>query len=720
MAKKPTITTIASGYYSRQALNNNFTALRDALDNTVSRDGSTPNAMAADFDLNGNDLLNVKDTYTDNLFVGGIDLNASIAASNAASAAAGVSAGEAAVSADSAAASAVEAALAANSAATLLRNASLVSAGQTAFTLDYDLPLGLVFIDGVQQSFDAYSYTFPTLTFTGTVASGSVVDVLFSAGNAAYSLQTFETVTNLLDDTTFNYDNIGVGASFVTRKEGFSYEVAAAGATDQHVTTSGGVKLYILPAGGSYPGDAMGLAGDGSAGDGAKINTLIDALYAAGGGKVLMTSGNLYGIEENIHIRSYVEINLNKSTFIAAADNINIIGEDTPALAHQNFSLYDGTIDGNYLVRAFPDDDQRGNSIRCNRVSKSTFKNLRIQNSVFNAVSIYNVSNDNTFDNLIISDTGKAGTLPAIYTFNGMFFEAGCSRNRVSNVQINTTRQYGIWIGARDADQFDNQFVNVWIANTDGDGIRIGDDVTTNKSARHQFTNVNVRNSGSVGVRIYHAGGGSVREIVWTGGHIENCVDRGILCDSASFDCQIIGVQVRDGGDYGVRNTGTRNQFIGLSMSANAIADFSDAGTETVTIGAYGSDGLQGTFSPTVLTGGAAVGRTYSLAQGRYRVNGNQVSFQVRITLSAKGSSTGGFVVDLAPSGFVSSASAALTSVSVAASNLTFTGQIVATISANENKVRFYSMTTGGALATLTDTALAATTDLIVSGVFEI
>lgn len=58
MAKKPIVSTISSGYYSTTQLNSNFEALRDAFDNTVSRDGSIPNTMAADFDLNGNDVLN--------------------------------------------------------------------------------------------------------------------------------------------------------------------------------------------------------------------------------------------------------------------------------------------------------------------------------------------------------------------------------------------------------------------------------------------------------------------------------------------------------------------------------------------------------------------------------------------------------------------------------------------------------------------------------------
>jgi len=59
MAKRPTVTSISSGYASNTQLNANFEALRDAFDNTLSLDGSTPNAMAADLDLGTNDLLNV-------------------------------------------------------------------------------------------------------------------------------------------------------------------------------------------------------------------------------------------------------------------------------------------------------------------------------------------------------------------------------------------------------------------------------------------------------------------------------------------------------------------------------------------------------------------------------------------------------------------------------------------------------------------------------------
>lgn len=59
MAKKPDITTIVAGYQANTALNQNFVNLQDAFDNVLSLDGSTPNSMLADFDMNGNRILNL-------------------------------------------------------------------------------------------------------------------------------------------------------------------------------------------------------------------------------------------------------------------------------------------------------------------------------------------------------------------------------------------------------------------------------------------------------------------------------------------------------------------------------------------------------------------------------------------------------------------------------------------------------------------------------------
>lgn len=59
MAKKPNISNVASGYQSTTTINNNFENIRNAFDNILSRDGSTPNSMLADLDMNGRAILNV-------------------------------------------------------------------------------------------------------------------------------------------------------------------------------------------------------------------------------------------------------------------------------------------------------------------------------------------------------------------------------------------------------------------------------------------------------------------------------------------------------------------------------------------------------------------------------------------------------------------------------------------------------------------------------------
>ena len=69
MPKQATVNTISSGYASQTQLNENFENINTALENTLSLDGSAPNAMQGDLDLNNNDLLNVKAIYVDGVNV---------------------------------------------------------------------------------------------------------------------------------------------------------------------------------------------------------------------------------------------------------------------------------------------------------------------------------------------------------------------------------------------------------------------------------------------------------------------------------------------------------------------------------------------------------------------------------------------------------------------------------------------------------------------------
>lgn len=71
MAKQPTISTIASGFYSTQKLNENFTAIRDKFDEFLSLQGDTPNSMSADLDVNSQDILNAKNINANGLYLNG-------------------------------------------------------------------------------------------------------------------------------------------------------------------------------------------------------------------------------------------------------------------------------------------------------------------------------------------------------------------------------------------------------------------------------------------------------------------------------------------------------------------------------------------------------------------------------------------------------------------------------------------------------------------------
>lgn len=59
MAKQPDIGNLASGFRSANKLNTNFNEIKDAFDNTLSRDGSGPNEMNAPLDMNSQRILNL-------------------------------------------------------------------------------------------------------------------------------------------------------------------------------------------------------------------------------------------------------------------------------------------------------------------------------------------------------------------------------------------------------------------------------------------------------------------------------------------------------------------------------------------------------------------------------------------------------------------------------------------------------------------------------------
>lgn len=82
---KLTLTDITSGYQSTTVYNANNTLIETALENTLSRDGTTPNTMSANLDLNSNKIVNVTDGTNNQDAVTLAQLNAaSVVASTAA------------------------------------------------------------------------------------------------------------------------------------------------------------------------------------------------------------------------------------------------------------------------------------------------------------------------------------------------------------------------------------------------------------------------------------------------------------------------------------------------------------------------------------------------------------------------------------------------------------------------------------------------------------
>jgi hypothetical protein len=149
MAKKPTISTISSGYASNTQLNNNFSALRTGFDNTLSLDGSTPNAMNADFDMNSNDILNANEINTSSLRLNGVLVSA---------------AGEVDVT------------------SSIMSSDVFTGNGSTTvYTLSfapYIKDNTQIYIDGVYQNKITYSTSGNTLTFTEAPPLNSAIEVM--------------------------------------------------------------------------------------------------------------------------------------------------------------------------------------------------------------------------------------------------------------------------------------------------------------------------------------------------------------------------------------------------------------------------------------------------------------------------------------------------------------------------------------------------------------
>jgi hypothetical protein len=124
----------------------------------------------------------------------------------------------------------------------------------------------------------------------------------------------------------------------------------------------------------------------------------------------------------------------------------------------------------------------------------------------------------------------------------------------------------------------------------------------------------------------------------------------------------------------------------------------------------------EGTFTPAITFGGAAVGVTYGTQSGNYTKIGNLVRFSLRVTLTNKGSSAGSLSVTGLP---FAEGSGGVCACSIWGSNLTgTTGGYQAFVDASATTISSHYNGTGTATA-LSNTTLTNTSDILVAGAYR-
>ena len=124
----------------------------------------------------------------------------------------------------------------------------------------------------------------------------AAIDV-FAGSTELTGARAFGTAALVLADVAMTYTpgtalSVVAGQYILTQSEGVSYKVAASTATDQHVSTAGGVKLYVQAGAAGYDVRAFGAVGNGVADDTAAFVSAwaaADAIYLGSGGTYKVT-----------------------------------------------------------------------------------------------------------------------------------------------------------------------------------------------------------------------------------------------------------------------------------------------------------------------------------------------------------------------------------------------------------------------------------------------
>jgi hypothetical protein len=121
-----------------------------------------------------------------------------------------------------------------------------------------------------------------------------------------------ENVAALVANTTFTYTvgeagTVVVGNTIMTRQEGFSYQVVSAGATNQHLTTAGGVKVRVRVQSSVADLRAFNADNTGVVSASPQFQMAVDLLASTGGGTLFVSQGT-YSLTASTQLATGVSI----------------------------------------------------------------------------------------------------------------------------------------------------------------------------------------------------------------------------------------------------------------------------------------------------------------------------------------------------------------------------------------------------------------------------
>lgn len=330
------LTTLVNDSSAVTAINANMALIETAMENTLSRDGTSPNTMSANFDMNNNDILNVDNIQTTTMTVGGVSITAQVTAAAASATAAAASATAAASSATSASTSATNASTSATNAST-----SATSAASSA--------------SDVAAATDTFKYLFDSSTTMADPGSGDLRlnnATLANVTAIAFS-NTYSGGSDISDWIATWDDSTHTPASrIIIRKSGDAdffaiYNVAAV--TDNGAWLQLTVTHSASGGGTLSASDALFISNHASGSDGTMVGPASStdnavARWNGTGGTTVQNSGVI--IDDSNNITGVATITANKH--IATTFELTTGGDTTL----ERVSAGDFSVEGNLVYRA--------------------------------------------------------------------------------------------------------------------------------------------------------------------------------------------------------------------------------------------------------------------------------------------------------------------------------------------------------------------------------